>query len=266
MTMTETIGYLNDREDGRDPSTKSVLSKVFLMLESFRGQETLTLTELATRSGVPKTTVHRLAAALVEWGALERVYGEYRLGLRLFELGGSVPRWRIIREAALPFMQDLLKTTHETIHLAILDGRHVLYLEKIHGHRAPSIVSRYGGRLPAHCTALGKALLAFSGDEARAEVFRQPLERRTPHTITVPAVLRAELEETGRRGYAIDREEGNLGVQCVAAPILNPRGKAVAALSTSVPSDRFEPDRLAPPVRAAATGVAHVLAPFAYII
>lgn len=265
MTLTAVDALYEDAEDA--PSTKSVLSKVFLILDCFRsGEATLTLTELANRSGVPKSTVHRLTATLVEWGALERVYGEFRLGLRLFELGGMVPRWHIVREAALPFMEDLFESTHETVHLGILDGSHVVYLEKIRGHRAPPIISRCGGRLPAHCTGIGKALLAFASDEMREFALAEPLQSCTPHTITQPSVLRAELDATIARGYAIDREEVTLGLQCVAAPVLNHRGQSVAALSVTVPTARFDAERLAPAVRTAARGLARVLAPSAYII
>lgn len=268
--VTMTAGGLAQRHDGAQQgvkATKSLLSKVFLILDCFRnGEATLTLTELANRSGVPKSTVHRLAGTLVESGVLERSYGEFRLGLRLFELGGMVPRWHIVRETALPFMEDLFETTHETIHLGILDGSDVVYLDKIRGHRAPSIVSRCGGRLPAHCTGLGKVLLAFAPAEAREAVLSQPLTSRTPHTITMASVLRTELDNIAARGFAVDREEATLGLQCVAAPVLNPRGHSVAALSVTVPTARFDAERLAPTVRTAALGLSRALAPSAYII
>lgn len=252
--------------DALEPASKSVLGKAFLILECFRGDETLTLTELASRSDIPKTTVHRIASALIRWGALERVYGEYRLGLRLFELGGAVPRWRIVREAAMPFMHDLLDASRGTVHLGILDHLDVVYLEKLHGHRSPSVFSRCGGRLPAHCTGIGKVLVAFGPPDVQREVLESELERRTAYTITVPSVLRAAMDEIVERGYAIDSEEILLGIQCVAAPVLNRRGHAIAALSVTLHNEHFSAERLIPPVRRAATSLSRVLAPFADVL
>lgn len=252
--------------DGVPP--KSVVDRVFAVLECFRdGDSTLTLTEVAHRTGLPKSTAHRLTSALVERGALERMYGEFRLGLRLFELGGLAPRWHLTREAALPFMQDLFEATHETIHLGILDGSHVVYLEKIRGHRAPPAISKVGGRLPAHCTAVGKALLAFAPIEVQKAVLAGPLQPCTTHSITTPSVLRSELEVIARQGFAVEREEIALGLQCVAAPALNRRGQSLAALSVSLPMDRIDDvEQLAPAVRTAALGLSCQLAPNAYII
>ena len=120
----------------------------------------LTLAELARRTGLPKPTLHRLLAALEVQGLVDRTASGYQLGIRLFELGEHVPRKHKLREAALPFMQDLFEASHDTVHLAVLDGTDVVYLERIHGHRALNVASRVGGRLPAHCTGVGKALLA----------------------------------------------------------------------------------------------------------
>jgi DNA-binding IclR family transcriptional regulator len=247
---------------GPSPSSKSVLGKAFRILDCFLGGDvTLTLTELANRSGLPKSTVHRLAGALVEWGALERVYGEFRLGLRLFELGGLVPRWRIIREAALPFMEDLFLSTRETVHLGILEGGNVLYLEKIRGHRSAPTLSRIGGRLPAYCTGIGKALLAFA-PLLRDEVLAGPLPRLTPYTISAPSALREELQMVVEQGFAVDREEAILGFRCVAAAALSSRNESVAALSVTCSSSDFEPDRLAPAVRSAALGLSRAMPAF----
>ncbi len=127
----------------------SVLGKARMILDAFDTDHSdLSLTELTRRSGVAKATVHRLAGELVEWGLLERAGTKYRLGLRLFELGQLVPRQRILRDAALPYMEDLLLATQETVHFAVRDGIDVLYIEKIIGHRGLNQQSRVAGRLP----------------------------------------------------------------------------------------------------------------------
>ena len=154
------------RAPGQDMS--SVLGKARLILDAFGSD--LSLSELARRSGVAKASVHRLAGELVEWGLLERAGTNYRLGLRLFELGQMVPRQRILRDAALPYMEDLLVVTQETVHFAVRDGIDVLYIEKIIGHRGLRQQSRVAGRLPLYCTATGKMILAFSPQPILDEV------------------------------------------------------------------------------------------------
>jgi DNA-binding IclR family transcriptional regulator len=249
------------RTDESDPEVArgvAVLRRMFALLEAFRGSDELSLAELARRSGLPKTTAHRLVGLLVSEQILERRGNDYRLGLRLFELGELVPRKRSLREAALPFLQDLFEATHETIHLAVLDGTDVVYLERISGHRKVKAPSAVGGRFPAHATGVGKALLAFTPDAART-VLARPLLRVTPYTITAPNVLADELRRIAAAGVAFDREESTPGVSCVAAPVLVGH-EAVAALSVTGPSARMQPETLAPAVRTAALGLARVLA------
>lgn len=146
--------------------TSSVLVRAFCVLDAFvpEGGE-MGLSELVRRTGLPKATVHRLATQLVDIGALEKMGDRYRPGLRLFELGSVVVRHRRLRDSALPLMEDLYEATHETVHLGIPDGLDVLYLEKIVGPRGSPVSTRVGTRKPLYCTALGKAMLAFSPGE-----------------------------------------------------------------------------------------------------
>ncbi|MEV6168575.1 IclR family transcriptional regulator [Streptomyces sp. NPDC051954] len=216
------------------------------------------LSELSELAGLPKPTVHRLAADLVGLGWLERTGHQYRLGAKLFELGSLVPRRRDLRETALPFLQDLFEATRETVHLGVREGMEVVYLERIHGHEALHLPSRIGGSLPLTCTGVGKALLAFSGAELTEEVLSRPLPSLTPHSITDPARLRMTLEKTQVSGLAYEEQEAALGVSCIAAPVF--AGDAtVAALSVAVPRTRFSPAQLAPAVRTAALGLSRVL-------
>jgi DNA-binding IclR family transcriptional regulator len=239
-------------------SNKSILGKAFLILECVSAMHRCaTLSDITGKTGLPKSTVYRVAASLVELGALERHSDGYRLGLRLFELGSVVPRRRALRDVALPFMEDLFSATRETVHLGILDGAHVVYLEKIYGHRNATVLSQVGGRLPAHCTGIGKVLLAFAPPSKIDEVLAGPLVARTPYTIVVSHVLRKEIAEIAKNGIGFDREEASLGLQCVAAPVFIHQ-TAVAALSVSAPTTRFDA-HLAPAVQTAALGLSRAL-------
>ncbi|MCP9972586.1 IclR family transcriptional regulator [Actinomadura madurae] len=141
------------------------------------------------------------------------------------------PRPRGLREAALPFLEDLYEATHENIHLAVLDGTDTLFLEKVTGRRSMPIVSRVGGRLPAYCTATGKLFLALGPPLRLERVLAAGLVRYTPHTIIMPGLLQRELARTADRGYAVNREESEAGVSAVAAPVLDHRRHVIAAIS-----------------------------------
>jgi IclR family transcriptional regulator, acetate operon repressor len=254
-------------EQGRAPVRSesdgmTVLTRAFEVLAIFGPDEAgpLSLTGIARKAGLPKTTAHRLLGALVAVGAVERSGGGYRLGTLLFELGERVPQKSDLREAALPFLQDLYEATHETVHLAVLDHLEVLYVERIRGHRQqPRLASRVGGRLAAHATGVGKALLAFT-PEAAEEVLRQgPLEARTPYTITQPRLLAEEMARIRSKHLAVDREENAIGVHCVATPVLV-SGRAVAAISVTGPEEPINEMRVGSAVRTAALGLQRTLA------
>lgn len=238
----------------------SVLERAFSLLEVVGSDGTsVGLAELARRAGLPKATAYRLANQLIKLGVLERVGEGYQLGLKLFELGSSVARQRELREAALPFMEDLYEATHETIHLGVLDGAEVLYVEKIAGRRGNGVPTTLGTRKPLHCTSLGKAILAYSAPQLLQTVIQNGLPRRTRYTITEPHRLQLELARATETGVAYDREEYELGITCVGSPLLNAAGRAWAAISVTGPTPRFRPERTATAVRTAALGLTRVL-------
>jgi DNA-binding IclR family transcriptional regulator len=243
---------------GRD----SMLERGVQVLQSFRPAGTsLRLSDIARRTDLPKSTVHRLIDELLRLGLLERADEGYVLGHTVFELGELVPIRVGLREAALPYMQDLYEATHETVHLGVRDDLDVLYVERIHGHAGVDVPSRVGGRLPLTCTGLGKALLAHSGEELLSQVTSRPLRRLTPYSLSDPASLRAELAAIRTSGIAYENEEATSGVGCVAAPVVV-RGRAIAAISLSVPSTRQQPTRfalLAPAVKTAALALSRRL-------
>jgi DNA-binding IclR family transcriptional regulator len=244
--------------DGLD----TVLGKAVALLRAFTPDDhVLTLAELCRRTGLPKGTAHRVAADLVGHQLLDRVPGGYRLSGGLFELGMRAAVERTLLELAMPFLQDLYERTHETVHLGVADGHEVVYVAKIGGHRQAPAPSRIGGRMPLHCTAIGKILLAYGDQQLRRDVLSSPLERRTPHTVVAPGLLRRQLTRALETGVAFEREESTVGLLCVAAPVLVEDGSAaVAAISVTGPVGRFRPDSHVAAVRAAATGVASVLA------
>ena len=244
-----------------DPTLpQSVVGRVLTLLTAFRpGDTELTLAELHRRTGIAKPTIHRLLAELDGWDVVERTPTGIRLGMRLFELGQLVPRQRGLLEAAAPFLTDLFEATHETIHLAVPEGVEVVYVQKLDGSRGPKVPSRVGGRMPMHCTGVGKAMLAFGPAERLRDVLDAGLARIAPRTIVTPGRLTTELAAIRESGVSREREESGVGVTCVAAPILGADGTAVAAISITGWINRLEPDRLAPAVRTAALGVSRVL-------
>ncbi len=248
---------LNFGPAGRDLSTTSV-GKALHLLDSFRNAgPTLGVTELARRAGVPKSTAFRLLAYLEQGGYVERAGTNYRLAWRLFELGNRVQhcRPRGLRDVAVPHMSDLHARTNHTVHLAVLEGNDIIYLEKIHGKGSVRTPTNVGARVPATCTGLGKSMLALSERQIVQQVLQEGLPRRTPYSITDPNRLASELATVRESGVAIDREEAALGLSCVAAPIMV-KGRMIGAVSLSLPSNRFDPVTNVPLVRRAAESIA----------
>ena len=204
------------------------------------------VSDLARRLGIAKSTAHRLLATLTDEGLLEQdaQTGRYRLGLAVFDLAAAVQSLDL-HEAALSPMTDLRNRTGETVQVAVLDGREVVYVERLDSPNTLRLFLEVGRRNDAHCTGCGKALLAFSPPEVVDRVLRQwKLPAKTPHTITDLAALRADLAEARRRGYARNRFESEVGVISVAAPIRDASGRTVAALSVAGPAERLDPIEL----------------------
>jgi DNA-binding IclR family transcriptional regulator len=233
-----------------DETPSAVIDRVSLVLEAFDGPGRLTLAQLVRRTGLPRSSAHRMLERLVALRWLRRDGRDYELGMRLVELGSLAVHQDRLHRAAGPLLHDLHRATGLVAHLAVLDGSDVVYLEKIGDRMTTAIPTRVGGRQPAHCTAIGKALLAFNAD---AEVDLQ--DRRTRYSITGANQLAAELAKVRAHGVAFEREESIPGFGCVAAPI-GPQGAAVAAVSVCGPMSRMKFDqRLVAPVRMTAMGI-----------
>lgn len=163
-------------------------------------------------------------------------------------------------DVATPFMEDLYELTHETVHLGVREASEVMYVAKIGGHRQAAAPSRVGGRLPLHCTAIGKVLLAHAPGQLVDSYLASTLQRRAPRTVTAPGLLRQQLERIREIGLAFEFEESAVGIVCIAAPVLDVEHGVSAALSVAGPVTRFDPRRHINAVRAAAAGVQTTLA------
>jgi DNA-binding IclR family transcriptional regulator len=209
--------------------------KALALLDAFSGQLTvLGVTALAARAEIPKSTAHRLLTVLVGRGYVRRVGDRYCLTEHMFEIGNQVRSCRPsgIRDLATPYLGELFAQTRQTVHLAVLSGTDVLYLDKVAGRDAAPCPTSIGARRPAYATALGKALLAFADPRDVEANLRVPQRRFTAHTIVGPGRLERSLDRVRLAGISTDYEELRPGVNCVAAPILDPRTKrAVAAVS-----------------------------------
>lgn len=248
------------RNTGLIEGDSSTSARIAALLTAFQpGDDALGISELARRTGLPKTTVHRLARHLVEHGLLERAGTSVRLGLKLFEIGQLAARQRGLVDAARPLLADLREATRNTVHLAVLEGTEVVYLDVQRGPDAPQLPSRIGGRLPAHATGVGKAMLAFADDATVDRVIATGLPRMSRRTITSPALLRRQLAKVREEAIAYEREESGVGTVCVASPVLDSAGRAVAAISISGWVNRMRVERLAPAVRTTALTLSRTL-------
>ncbi|MCG5220906.1 IclR family transcriptional regulator [Streptosporangium sp. KLBMP 9127] len=221
---------------------RAAIDKAMSLLGAFGDQASsgVGVSELARRTGMSKSTAFRLLGMLERNAVVERVGSDYRLGLRLYDLGTRVyaPQSDQLRDALTPCLIDLYEHTRQTVHLATLHGTEVVYLSKLYGHR-PHPPTRIGSRAPAHCTGLGKALLAYDA-QAVERVLAGSLTALTEHSLSTPAALQAELKQIRDDGIAFDFEESVLGLACVAVPIMGPGGRAVAALSVSGAAGRMD--------------------------
>lgn len=228
-------------EKPRPTPPESSVVRAGRLLEAFRGTEAvLGVSELARRAGLWKSTAHRLLGELESIGFVEREGSGYRLGLQLFELGVRVGAYRPggLRDIAIGEMSQLHVATGLTAHLAVLEGNEVVHLEKVHHRRSdtlPEVVTAPGVRLPATCSALGKAILAHVSAEDLGDVLGSELPRRTPYSITEPGRLLRELSGVRASGIAREHEEMAVGAVQVASPLIA-HDAVVAAISLAGPT------------------------------
>jgi DNA-binding IclR family transcriptional regulator len=224
----------------RRPAPVNAAGRLLAVLDAFGpGSLSLSLSDIARRSGLSLSTAHRLVRELAEWGALERdAGGRYAIGVRLLELAALAPRGLALREAAFPALDDLRHRTRGAVHLGVLEGTKVVYVEAIRARAARPSGGRAGDRLPVHASGVGLVLLAHAPPEFQERILAGPLERFTPLTVTDPAELRRRLDQVRRQGYAVAAGQLALPDVMVAAPVRNPAGAVVAAVSVIAESSR----------------------------
>lgn len=236
------------------PSRPGMLKRSFDILNAFRpGDVCVQPTELARRTGLSKATGHRIIQEMVNLGILERSEAGVRIGLRMFEIGQLVPLHSPLRVAALPFLTDLAETTGGSMHLAVLEGADVVYLEIVNPIKGLS--SRPGGRLPAQATAAGWAILAFSPESVVTSVMQQPPTDPRYRGRPTPE----ELAEVRAHRFARDPEGNRGAVEGVAVPVLDVSRTAVAALSLLHPAGSRPLHRFVPALQVAANALSRTL-------
>jgi DNA-binding IclR family transcriptional regulator len=237
-----------------------VLTRAVRVLAAFTADEpSLSVGEVARRSGLHVATASRLVAELVGHGLLERGPDrQVRVGVRLWELGARASPTVSLRDAAIPFLEDVHAVVGHHAQLGVLDGDDVLFLERLSARDAVINYSRVAGRLPAHGSSSGHVLLAFGPPEIQDRFLTRTLERYTEDTVTTRAGLRAALAETRRRGYAVLPGHVHEEAAGVAVPIRNAFNEVVAALSVIVPNDGRAQNHV-PVLLAAARGVTRTL-------
>jgi DNA-binding IclR family transcriptional regulator len=225
------------------PRTRlSSVATAFRLLNAFSEEEVeIGVSALAKRLGIAKSTVHRLAVTLVAEGILEQnpENEKYRLGINLFRLGALVRQRMNVSNEAKPYLIELREQTHETVHLAILNQNQIMYVYNLESRQAIRARSDVGVRKPAYCTAEGLAMLAFQPEEILASVIAEGLIPRTAHTSTDPARLRSRLAEVRQSGFAVEDEESEIGMRCIAAPVRDSAGAVIAAVGVAGPLPRL---------------------------
>lgn len=227
--------------------TIKVLDKVFNILGLYDDkQKKFTIQEISDRLGYNKSSTYRIVRNLEKVAYLERIPETqyYKLGFGLYYLGMNSESYGPILTAARPLLSGLNESCGETVHLAVLHQGKPLYIDKIESsERVLQIRSRIGSKLPGHCSGVGKMLLAFVDERKLAEVIEEwGFTKFTDNTITDPALFAKELKKIRQQGYAIDNEEIEYGLKCIAAPILDSGGNIVAAASISTTKERFKSD------------------------
>lgn len=226
-----------------EPKTRlsSVTTAIRLLKAFSESDREIGISALSKKLGVSKSTVHRVATTLVAEGLLEQnpETDRYRLGLALFSLGTLVRRRMDIPNEAKPFLMKLRDMTKENIHLAVLQGIEVVYVYDLESTQAVRLKPHLGNSKPLFCSAEGLSILAWQPEAFVDRALAGPLRPRTDNTLTDPAKIRERLEGIRKDGYAIENEESEIGMRCIAAPIRDSEGVVVAAVGLAGPSQRL---------------------------
>jgi DNA-binding IclR family transcriptional regulator len=245
--MTDWSGFGTNGRTKRHTAVPAVERALALLRILAKAGSPLTLAELSESIGASRSTVYSILATLQDQGFVEKDprYKTYRLGVATLELGSAYLAQVTLLPAFNEMAQRLVAACGETVKLAVLDGRDVVYLGKQEGLYSVRLVARVGSRMPAHATAVGKVLLAqLPPDILELLYARYDFPTLTPNTIRSFEALQRELDQVRKQGCAHDIEESSIGLQCVAMPVRDHSGAVVAAVSIGVPNDRLSPERM----------------------
>ncbi len=241
------MGPETTRKPRKTKLVASVVRAARLLKAFSRQRPELGITELSHLLKLPPSSVYRLVSSLESEGLMEQdpTTGKYRLSLDLFLLGAQVLDQVGLGEASLPFLRRLAEQSGETVNMGILRNGVVVYLHKVESPNVIRASFSIGDQAPAHCTAIGKVLLAHLPErELEALVRRRPLEKWGPNTITSLEALKEELRRTRERGYSVDNEEFSANIRCIGAPVRDYLGQVVAGIAISGPAHRLTLERL----------------------
>ncbi len=247
-----------------DEGMKSLV-KVVRVLDAFSARDrTLSLTDLCAATGYPKSTVHRLLGAMRETGLLDQDLGRdrYRLGMKLFALGNTVLANMDLHREARPFVDALTRQGGQAVHLAVFDGQRAVVIHRADASPEKLLAAHTIEQAPAHCTSVGKAILAFQSEVVVRKIIDAGLTRYTDTTITDPAELLSVLARVRAVGYAVDEGEHQPGLRCIGAPVRDRSGQVIAGISLTGPAWRLplaEVDGLAKVVIHYANGISTAL-------
>jgi len=242
----------------------SAVARAFSVLDRISRDPSVGLEQLSREVHLAKATAHRLLATLQTLGYARRDdHDRWAMTLKLFNTGSRALDHLDLYAAARPAAEELARDLRETVHMGVLEGDSAVYVLKMESVQTIRMFSRVGRRIPLHCTAIGKVLLAYAPEEERSALLGSArLVAYTPRTLISRVAVKADLEKVRGQGFAVDDEEHEQGIRCIGAPVFSHTGEVVAALSASWPSYRFPRDAVGPAtlaVRAAAARVSSIL-------
>lgn len=223
------------------------IDRAVMILNCFTNdRKELKLSDISDMLDLNKSTAHGIISTLRYHGLIDQDEDtqKYRLGLYLMTLGERVSNSLDIIEISNPIIKELCTKVDETVHLGTLDNMEVVYLDKTESHQSMRIVTTIGARIPAYCTGIGKAMLAYQDMEVLMEKLPENLKQYTPKTVPNRKALLEQLDEIRNVGYALDDEEHNIGLKCIAAPVFDYNGQAKYAISVSGPTVRMTDEKV----------------------
>jgi IclR family transcriptional regulator, KDG regulon repressor len=231
----------------RENMVKSVSRALDIIDIVSSNKDGIGVTEIANQIDINKSSVYRILTTLVQYGYIEQDQetSRYKLGYKFLEMSTKLLDSIDLRKEAKPFLKELENETNEVIHLVVYDQGEVIYIEKLEGNEILRMHSKVGRRAPMHCTAVGKAILAYLPSHVVLDILdRKGMPKHTDKTITDKDELMKELIQVKQQGFALDLEENEYGIRCIAVPIFNHLGNVIAALSISGPSLRMTDERI----------------------